>query len=239
MDSITTYKYAYGDLNSIKRGEFDKMQTGNSIEELSLYEATSKGILLPRVVGVYQEWKFIPESEDEKEKSESMNSRKESLEDSFLRLQTELVGHNDRFNNYLIHLGYDSKTYPSKELLRQIFDEEFPSRIRISSYNKMPDLGMKDVGYIDESFDEEMKVIIKARDMREMLELTRPVTKKDYEVLRKQLEEFGLTKMEYHLFNLVNMRLNAGLPKKEIILPPKEVLDNPLIKKIITELRQD
>jgi len=226
MDEITTYKFAYGTSDEIKKGNLSSLPTSFTLSALMPFIQKEKGIILPKFVGIYQENQETYSKFDQKipEQLNEINQLEKIME----RFQTELK--ND-FHPNLIHIGHDSKIPP--ELVKQMFYQKKPNldflinfsnnnRIVISELVDLPsNFNGKDSLLIKNYFEKALEETKKFED----LEKTMNVFKELYSFLEDQLKNYGLTKVEFSLFNLLEFKFNPPTKNKIDTFSPN-ILEN-------------
>ena len=120
----------------------------------------------------------------------------------------------------MIHISYDQKVFPSRGLVREILGQS-AHRIRISPYNELPDFSLKEIAEFYTLVEEGNKAVEGLRNVEEIMEISISFAKKGYQLLREQLETYGLTQIEYSSLFKSEKCMNLGKEKK-ILLPKKD-----------------
>ena len=199
MDKITYYTYAFGGIEDLKEGNFDSMQTAKSLDSLVLMDLSP--IIVPKFIGVYQDWKAKRDSEEEFFEAEVACAKISEI----IRTIAASEGENLCIPS-LIHLGYDP-SYP-EEMARELLGEN-THRIRTSPYDALPDFGEKntaEIGCIRQAISSE-------KTFGGFQKAVRSASTESYDILSIQLSTFGLTTEEYGVLKLL-ARLRQSEPKK-------------------------
>lgn len=198
MDSITYYKYAYGGIDDVLNGKFEALTVAKSQSELPIQPSSQK-VIVPKLIGVYQEWDLKPDNKEESELLSRAKVGRKLLEHSLI---TSADGISDNFHPNLIHIGYDPNLLDER-LIREFMRSE---RIKVSPYGSMPDFYTKE----DEVQNYCKKLVELIGDKEKLKQISRKVSDK----LKIQLSKFGFTKIEYQFLIAVEKFKNLGQEQK-------------------------
>ncbi len=202
MDKIHYFKYAFGGIEDITEGNFDRMDVACSLNDLNL-DSDSRGIIIPRFVGVYQDWRIKPDTREEENNKRIYEEIVRGLE--FLREQLakgtlENEGIKERVYPKLIHIGYDPRFY-NEGLVREFFGR--PRRLEFSPYQDLPEFYHKDLVIIDIFIKELEDILREGNNGDGRVTRIEEIAKESYDGLKEQLRRFGLTREEFiflHIF---------------------------------------
>lgn len=170
------FKYGFGGIEEILQENIDKEE---NIDSLDIPIERKKSIILPQIIGVYQE-QVIPSLDN-------INNR--DLQESFSDFLHTIIPtpEPEKASPYLICIGYDP-TILKKEIIEYFLDGFSRQRIKISEYQTLPDFNEK---RSTEVFD----ITYSAYDALKHKNIS--VIERGNEVLNRLREEYGLTKSEY------------------------------------------
>jgi hypothetical protein len=210
--------YALGGIESIRKGDFDSMQAADSLDKLDL--VSHERIIIPRFVGIYQDWKVKADTREERENKEEIEGRIKELEflvERLAKLALEKRGERERFNAKLIHVGYEPEIYDEK-LTRQLLGQG-SKRLGVSAYRDLPDFAHKDTVlaemFIEHLAELRMNTDFAETDDEEKVSQVAKIAGESYETLQEQLQKFGLTREEFAFLHALNMLRNP--PQKRRI----------------------
>ncbi len=217
MDKIRVFRYAYGGIEDLRRGEFDSMQVADSLSAIR-YDSSKKIVVVPRFIGVYQQEELKSDSlqeKDEEEENKKVTERVRELLESLSKMALESDGIEERFHPDLMHLGYDGKLY-NERIVREIFGSGL-ERIAVSSIEELPDFGAK--SNEDYEFYCKIKELPYEADEMKRADTIRKIASESYDVVTAQLREFGLTREEYAFLNILKRLKDIQKEKKIIDCP--------------------
>lgn len=193
MEKISYYKFAYGSIENIKQGNFGKVQVASSFPELEIPPITTK-IVVPKLVGVYQEWKltqniYTMEDSPELEGIERINKLQESFIQEGFKYMIEDFGKKEDCHPHLIHICYDPKIMQF-DLVRSFFESR--DRLGFSLYDNIPDFDQKN----SEGLYDIIHRWVKARNDMDPSE-TRKIAQEGCLFLNVRKLDYGLTREEY------------------------------------------
>ncbi len=220
MDNISRYKYAYGGMNDLLKGRFEKLKTANSLDKLTLINYRSS-ILVPQFIGVYQESELKPDTLEERENigAASMGKKMaENVVDRVAQARLSQKGKADRSTPNLIHIGYNSEIYNGR-LARELFGEGL-ERVKFSSYDRLPNFSAKDRVEILE-YVKKMAEKIEIEDEEGVEKLSREA----YNFIDEQLRIFGLTRTEYAFLDVLYNAANPLPNETKFIIPPNDEIE--------------
>lgn len=202
MDTITYFIHYLGRINDIEEGNFENMQSINSLEEIKTAEILndalnpSKSIMIPHFIGVYQDLKVKADTFQEAEHIKDIERGVKNIEkqiNEIIKASNEFMGRKERFTPSLMHICYDQNIY-NKRLVRDIFGEG-SERLGFSPYSAYPNfrdkntaLGIIYIEKLNKSFEE-----LKGESM---IPHIIKIAEKAYDDMRGQLIKFGLTREE-------------------------------------------
>jgi len=202
MDTITYFIHYLGGINDIGEGNFENMQSINSLEEIKtaeiLNEASnpSKIIMIPHFIGIYQDFKVKADTAQEAEHIEDFESIVKQTEkqiNEVLKASNEFMGRKERFAPGLMHICYNQNIYDER-LVRDLIGEG-SERLGFSPYSVYPNfrdkntaLGMMYIEKLNKAFEE-----LKGEAMVPHII---KIAEKAYDDMRGQLIKFGLTREE-------------------------------------------
>ncbi len=232
MDRVTYYKYAYGGIEDIRKGNFDSMQNASSLRKLKL-DSLERGIVIPRFVGVYQDWRAKPDTGEERDFRREYEEDLKGIEsklDYLIKIALEMRGEQERFNPKRIHIGYDPAIYRDRKLVRELLGGG-SERLGISSYENLPDFAGKET-VLDQIYMEQLGDVPLDLDKEEGVSRIVKIASEGYSGLQQQLERFGLTRDEFAFLHMFN-RLRHP--------PEKKTLDtnSPIIRFILERLKEE
>lgn len=115
MEMETEYRFGFGKIGQVLRGEVDKT---DSLDELEVEDPESK-ILVPKIIGVYQEYTDL---------------RAEKILDKMTQLETFFItGRPETVSEELICVAYDPTIIPG-DMLRQTLDGDVLGRLKVIEY---------------------------------------------------------------------------------------------------------
>ena len=230
MDKVIEFKYAFGSLEEIREGGLDRLATTGNVLELEPYFESS-GLIIPKIVGVYQREGVVFQGETEKEYSEHLTRLiqrlSERLEELAERIKRE-EGLEDKIAHNLICVGYEPKQIP-RDILRNYFSD---ARVKICDWREMPSFYEKQTWKIIEIMDEWTEIC--EADIKKSFYLKGDEKKRALEVfssgiqtLSQQQEEYGLTTQESVFLNMIR-DLRRVMESK--------ITSNPLLINLFSEI---
>ncbi|MAG02105.1 hypothetical protein CMI42_02105 [Candidatus Pacearchaeota archaeon] len=188
---ITSYKFSVGSLEDIARGipdktVFEEVKTGTYKDLLQ----NNSSILLPTVLGVYQQSEIAHETPDKKEERQKIEDLQSQ---AGVKMLLRFKGIEDNMDPNLINIAYDPSVL-TEPLIRELLGDEL-KRTTASPIGKLPN-------FYDKPIDDFYKLIadfmgnIDQKDMdfcRDAFERM----KKPAEDLFEKFKLYGLTRMEY------------------------------------------
>jgi len=211
MDRITYFQYAFGRIEDLKEGTLENLRTIDSLSDIETtklsenpdFKVPQKGIILPKFIGVYQDWRLKADNGREREYEEEFEQIMKGMEDGLnglIKTIGELRGHKDGFNERLIHICFDPTLYP-QELVRSLLGEG-SGRIRVSPYYNHPNFNEKNTS-LDEIYTGRLNDFFNQPDKDKKREEIEKIAAGGYEEMRIQLQRFGLTRQESTIFEIL------------------------------------
>lgn len=159
-----------------------------------------KGIIIPRLIGIYQT--IEPVGLDYREVDHFKSEfRERNLEDK-RRLEYEF-GIKDEINANLICLVHEPNIIEKSVIETYLKDGK--SRIKIARYSELPDFDAKDTSVIDTTF-ETLKKMLEGGVKREA---GMACIKYNLGTLEEQFRDYGLTTIEFYYFNCFRNRVQS------------------------------
>jgi len=165
------YLFGVGNINDIM---CENVETSECIDDLVISSETEGGIILPKIIGVYQQDNRFPE---ERKRYFSELDRKKIF---------DLTGMVEEIHPDLISIAYDPTIFPNG-LLKEFLDGDVLNRLKVTRYLDMPN-------FYDKNVPEPTMTIHKMNYQRSSGDVS--VLEREKNVLEMSREDFGLTRYE-------------------------------------------
>ena len=211
QSTITSYMHSTGDVASVCKGSLPRTSmTTSEYDFKQLFHDAPSLIVVPRIVGIYQQSAPAHEKPEEKRQREDILRRMNEIMDADI---TRIWNVRDPLHRDLIHIGYDQRTL-TPELISTLVTDPL-KRVRVTPLDQLPNFFEKDLTLFDQ-------VLMEYGKRRETIDPDRENVAKHKAVLdelRPQLEsvkeswkQFGLTREEWYylhssdIFDTHNLR---------------------------------
>lgn len=221
MEKVTEYRYGVGSLEEVRDGSVKKRNFSLSkIKRYFARQGKKKGIILPEVVGIYQEFSLVSQREFEK--------RAMPLLRYFVRHDTDILeeaakfslesrtGLEDRVNPYLISVCYNPNVVP--EVVIRDFLRDFFGRVLIRDCREIPNFYDKGTEELEIALED----MIRTKDDEER----KKNAERTGEKLDAQLKNYGLTRDEYAFLKILQNVRNPDMGG---------FVNNPVLMKSLSE----
>jgi hypothetical protein len=189
------FSYSVGSIQQVRDGELERTLFDGDFKDFGSLLNTGKFIIVPNVVGIYQQYKVSNASSDYIMERREIEPVLERYADLIFSL---LSGRKDGVDKDLIYIVYNPETNPSVDFLRENL-KDLASRVVINSFDSgsLPNFHQKKIGdlsrIVTEHFDKNPQEVV---DCYFESRLSLP---EGFSEVVTGWEPFGLTRMEYLL----------------------------------------
>lgn len=171
IEIYRNYFFGVGNINDVTQGN---VETSESIEDIIPSSERKGEIILPKIIGVYQQDNRVPEK------------RKKYIDKLDKKIIFDLTGKIEEIHPDLIFVAYDPTIF-SNGLLKEFLNGDVLNRLKFGSHLDMPDFYNKNV-------PEPSMTVKKMNHNRGPGDV--PVLEREKNVLELSREDFGLTRYE-------------------------------------------
>jgi len=223
MDGVITYSYAMGTGEELRGSDFDSLELmENPSSLLRALSEPSKGLIVPRFIGIYQGYELIAHTRTPEEANAIEAERKyvnmmERAIDNAAGLSIfSKLGISDFVHPRLIHVGYNPDIW-TPNLVRESVGDRL-NRIAISSIQELPNFYRKDTRAILTILEKGQEIFEVEEDRNKVIKALRP----DIREFGDQSKLYGLTRAEYAFLNIIQ---RVGQEHPNIITGPQLMVE--------------
>lgn len=206
MDKIVTYEYGVGSPEQIRKGTvLRKDVTCGVQDDLVLFDTAIPGIIRPIFIGVYQTERLVIQGNKEQEAADVLMhvfNYKKTQFDNAIQIALENMECQDTLHPDLISVLYNNQW--SEELAKKSIGD-MVGRISFCGMDSMPEYYEKDLGNFYVLVDQFIEAYQQGCLSKTLKQLHNQLHQ-----LSIQMQQYGQTRTEYVLFELLYMRLLDG-----------------------------
>jgi hypothetical protein len=226
MDRVIYYDYVLGTFKDIIERNEENLDIFDSPLDITLDETlNSSKIILPKFMGVYQNWEIKADNkEEEGYLEEAVFNEEKQLNDIHMKDYWCLKECNeeDLADPELIHLSYDPKIY---EDITQFIPEPTNKRILISPYDKLPDFDNKNTG-LEQMFLDKIVDLIEEpmNNGPNILRRFQNICSEINLELSSEWKKFGLNLSEYVTMKSLDTMKNSNIEGVEMCMKTYSII---------------